>query len=111
MSKLREWLERAKLTGSTDSASFARVQAACVAIVRALDTVPGLTDAERAQALTTLSAHQTMRNVMTSGILSELGKPRPVAHQCTDDRNERCEPDHCTANGCPHARGARRERE
>jgi hypothetical protein len=70
MSKLREWLERAKLTGGKDAASFARVQAACVAIMHALDTVPGLTDAERGQALTTLGAHQTMRNLMTSGILN-----------------------------------------
>jgi hypothetical protein len=74
VSKLREWLERAKLAGGKDAASFARVQAACVAIVQALDTVPGLTEAERAQALTTLGAHQTMRNLMTSGILSEVGK-------------------------------------
>lgn len=111
MSKLREWLERAKLAGGKDAASFARVQAACVAIVQALDTVPGLTEAERAQALTTLGAHQTMRNLMTSGILSEVGKPKEAPHQCTDDRNEPCSPDHCSVIGCPHAEGARRGRE
>jgi hypothetical protein len=29
-------------------------------------------------------------------LLSLLGK-----HVCYDDRNERCEPDHCTVIGCP----------
>jgi hypothetical protein len=103
MSKLREWLERAKLAGGKDAASFARVQAACVAIVQALDTVPGLTEAERAQALTTLGAHQTMRNLMTSGILNRAPSTENV--ECPECRKPWID--------CPHEppQGGRRERE